>query len=191
MPKIINILTIIDAERVLQDHPHSLSQPVELKNNGKGYTYMLTEWADTDQYQGLYYFYKVDEQDQEQGGYTLNVVADPGDILRWRLIALTSPLNYQCYLYNLYGLGGWLDITPPQPKSIPVTCAIIDPSARTSNSIIPVKKNDFWWESTVTKPHGHRQAYNLIFSIADSDGIQIGQFSSDPYVNAIYNPNGA
>jgi hypothetical protein len=180
MPKVINILAVVDAERVLRDHAPTTSAPTPLKNDGQGYVFMLTEWADTDQYQGTNIFAKVAEQDQEEGGYSLNVKAEAGDTVRWRLISLTSPFQYQCYLYGLSPVGGWLHITEPQPKTSAVTCAAINPAAPTSDTLITVQGHDFWWESQVTD--NRRQAYNLLFAITDNASLQRGQFTCDPYI---------
>lgn len=183
MPKTINILTVIDAERVLRDHAPNGSQVVPLKNYGQGYAFSLTEWSDTDKYQGGDIFYKVPKHDQEEGGYALNVMADVGDTIRWRLIAMASPFQYQCYLYQLTNPDAWYNITPPQPKSSLVTRAAINPGSGTPYSLAAVQTQDFWWESQVTK--ARRQAYNLLFTIVDSAGVKRGQFSQDPYINAV------
>ncbi|WP_157664774.1 AidA/PixA family protein [Bordetella genomosp. 9] len=181
MPNIINILAVVDAERVLQDHVPNPSAVVPLKSSGQGYGFLMTEWANTDQYQDANIFAKVAEQDQEEGGYALNVKAAAGDIVRWRMISLTSPFQYQCYLCGLDPVGGWLHITQPQPKSAAPVSAVVAPAPAPATGLAKVQTTDYWWESTVTD--NLRQAYNVLFTITDSAGVQRGQFSWDPYIS--------
>ena len=180
--EIIKILVVVDAERILRDHTPNGSQPVPLKNAGKGYAYLLTEWSDTDQYQGTTTFKSnwVNEQDQEEGGYSLNVRAKAGDIVQWRAASLTSPFQYRCYLKGLE-YGSWVNITAPQSKTKPLTYTIANPGAAISGGVTAVQTNDYWWESTVQS--SNRQAYNLLYTIIDNNGSNRGIFSHDPYIS--------
>lgn len=181
MPKNISILVVVDAESILRDHTSGGSQPVPLKNAGKGYAFLLSSWADTDQYQGTTTYNEVGEQDQEEGGYALNLRAEVGDVIMWRAVSMTSPFQYRCYLYGLQFDGGWIDITAPQPKIKPVTYAAVDPGAKTIGGVTTVQANDYWWESTVQKTD--RQPYNLLYAIVDQDGSNRGIYVHDPYIN--------
>lgn len=182
MSKIIKIFVAIDAEKILQDHKPNGSQPVQLKNDGKGYAFLLTNWADADQYKytTTYAYYGANLQDQEEGGYALNVKADVNDVIEWRAVSLTSPLHYQCYLSSLEPSGSWSNISQPAPKSKSVTCARMIPTGVRSVSVNTVQKNDYWWESTVTSTN--RQAYNLLYTIVDNNGSNRGIFTHDPYI---------
>lgn len=181
MSKTIKIFVAVDAESILRDHTPNRSQPVPLKNDGKGYAFLLTDWADTDQYQytSAYAYGGAILQDQEEGGYALNVRAEVADVIEWRAVALTSPFHYRCYLSGLQYIGGWYDITQPQPKMKAVTCAAINPGTKPP-SVMTAQVNDYWWESTVTSTN--RQAYNLLYTIVDDNGSNRGVFSHDPYI---------
>jgi hypothetical protein len=181
MSKIIKILVAVDAESILRDHTPNGSQPVPLKNEGKGYAFLMTDWADTDEYQytSTYSYAGAILQDQEEGGYALNVRAEVDDVIEWRAVTLTSPFHYRCYLSGLQCVGGWYNVTQPIPKIRSVACATITPGSKRLD-IVNAQVYDYWWESTVKNTN--RQAYNVLYNIVDGTGANRGVFTHDPYI---------
>ncbi len=181
----INVLTVVDTEAVLQDYPTAsnpnLSTHIPLKHAGKGYVFSLTEWAATDQEQGSSYLRTaVIRQDQEEGGYGLNIKAEIGDTIQWRMIALNGPMRCQAYLTHLVPPQTWHCIKPPVHRSAVVSNATIVASVTGEEQLVSLSTFDFRWETTVESPGS--DAYNIMFAIVDSTGANRGQFTIDPYV---------
>jgi hypothetical protein len=181
----INVLTVVDTEAVLQDYPTESnpnpSTHIQLRNAGKGYVFSLTEWKATDEEQGGDYLRKaVIRQDQEEGGYALNIKANLGDSIQWRMISLNSKMRCQAYLTHLVPAGGWHCIKPPVHTAHPVSSVEIVSSQTATEELVVVSTYDFSWDTTVEAAGS--DAYNIMFAIVDSTGANRGQFTIDPYI---------
>ena len=189
MSKTIPILVVVDAESILRDHKANGYTPVDLKNSGRGYVFLMSDWANVDQYKNIdldpYMEDPIGVQDQQEGGYSLNLKPDVGDIIRWRAVCLSSPFQHRCYLQSLTLIQGWTDwkfVTPPKPRIERVTYACVGAGAGSTapRRVAPVVADDYWWESVVVGTT--RQPYNVQYAIVDSDRSHRGIFSHDPYI---------
>lgn len=184
MSKTIPILVAVDAERILQDHQPNGYNPVSLKNDGRGYAFLMSCWANVDRYQDInmdrYLTGAQGLQDQQEGGYGLNVKAEAGDIIQWRAVCLSSPFQYRCYIHSFTLVNNWTwkNIAPPKPQIKKATYAAVTPASTTPRRVAPVTAEDYWWESVVVSTD--RQPYNMQYAIIDSDGTHRGVFSHDP-----------
>jgi hypothetical protein len=134
---IIDVLIVVDAPRVLQDHGTnkgaSTGNYVPLKNDGKGYVYMVTTWMDA----------------QGEGTSELDVFAKKGDLIRWRMTSMSGGSQYQCFITHFLINNGAQNISAPQAKYARVNVPVLDPKSPKLNNVIPSQADDFYWESTV------------------------------------------
>jgi hypothetical protein len=169
---VIDITMVVDALSVVRDNPvSSPSAHTMLKNAGKGYFFTLTYWNDVNA--GVMYT----DQDENQGGFCLEIKANMGDTIRWRMTSLSVGFGYQCFIQSFYITSGPPVMAPMQPKAEIVPCAI----QAADGSVSVEQVHDYYWETTIT---GQGNAgYDVFFSIYDSTGGHIGIFTCDPRID--------
>lgn len=180
----IDLLIVVDANRVVQDHGKNNGQQsghyVQLKQDGQGYVFMLGPW----------------ENDQPRDGHGGEGSDDPdisvkkGDTIRWRITSLSMGHLFQCFITHFSVNVGAQYITPPKPKHEVVSTPQIDSSAPDLNRTICRQLDDFYWESTVLET-GHA-SYYIAFAIC-GDGCGggcdcaccncCGGYQWDPWIN--------
>jgi hypothetical protein len=180
---IIDVLIVVDAARVLQDHGHNTGARtgnyVLLKNTGTGYIFMLTEYADVKSAEGI---------------SELNMRAKKGDIIRWRMTSMTMGNTYQCFITHFVVNQGPKNITPPEAKHEKISIPVTDPDH--PDRVILSNSGDFYWESTVLT--NGPVTYHTKFCICGDSGgggggggggdcndnpSDCGGFQWDPFIN--------
>ena len=173
---IIDITVVADPNAIVRDHTISSNATViPLNNAGKGYVFSVTYWNDVNHgtYWGPGY---NDGQDENEGGFGLDIKAEIKDTIHWRMASLTGGFEYQCFLQAIVPVGGTAVMASGGTKSEVVSCAVQD----AQGNVIAKQINDYYWESTITAKG--TEAYHVQFSIFDSNGSRVGIFSVDPYV---------
>ena len=172
----IDITIVADPVAIVRDHTiSSNTSVVPLKNAGKGYVFGLTYWNDVNcgTYWGPGY---NDGQNEDEGGYALDIKAAIKDTIRWRMITLTGGFEYQCFLQAIVPNAGSTLVLSTGHKSEPVALPVQDAKGNVTSQQV----NDYYWESTANA--NGTEGYNVNFSIFDSNGNRVGIFSVDPYV---------
>lgn len=172
---IIDITFVTDPVAIIRDHPiASNSTPIALKNKGKGYVFGLTYWNDVNF--GTYYPGYVDSQDNNEGGFALDINAAIKDTIRWRMVSLSSGFEYQCFIQSFTLSFGAGVMSSWGHKADAVSL----PFRNEDGTVIAKQDKDCYWETTVDALGD--AGYDIIFSIFDSNGMRVGIFSVDPYV---------
>ncbi|KVD59004.1 hypothetical protein WK57_34400 [Burkholderia ubonensis] len=164
--EIIDILTVLDIETILQNQSPLSNTPYPATGLQGNVVYMLT--ADKNAISG-------------QGKSELNIKADGGDVIRWRTVSVSDESDYKAYIYAInYSEGADLlsgatpfstnfdEPYPPQgwPKS--------------TNELKDENRADFFWQTTAV---GEGKAtYQLIVAIYDRKKNLKGYVTWDPYI---------
>jgi hypothetical protein len=171
----IDITLIANHEAIIRDKAFSATGYPMLPNGGRGYILGITNWNDVNfgGYDGGYY---ADTQDENEGGFALDVNAEVDDVLRWRTTTLTAGFGCQFFIQSFILNSGAAILAPkghiPESVSLPV---------RGSDGNIAAKQIlDFYWFTTVAAK-GY-SSYNVQFALFGSDGGRIGGFTVDPYL---------
>lgn len=172
---VIDITIVADPEAIIRDNPvASTSTVVPLKNFGRGYVFDVTYWNDVNcgtYGNGVY----RDGQDNNEGGYAMDINANVGDTIRWRMTSLPLGFEYQCFIQSFAFSFGSNILSAPSRKVevVPFVC-------QDENGVIKSNQiNDYYLESTVSAKG--QAGYNVILSIFDSNSNRVGIFSVDPY----------
>lgn len=138
--EIIDILIVVDAIRILNDHGKNnaahTGEYVNLKNDGHNYIYMLGTW------------YHI----QDQADSELDIFAKPGDKIRWRMTTLSMGEKYQGIIKEFVITGGKNNITPPRPAHKTIITPRIDTNELSLDKAVFSMADDIFWESTVLQP---------------------------------------
>jgi hypothetical protein len=174
---IIDITIVADPVAVIRDNPvASTSTAVALKNAGKGYVFGVTPWNDVNSGTYVPYYTYNDGQDNAEGGFALDIKAEIQDTIRWRMISLTAGFEYQCFIQSFHFTSGAAVISSLGPKTEAVSCAV-----QAADGTVTAKQiQDYYWETAVAAKGS--AAYNLLFSIFDSNSNRVGIFTVDPYI---------
>lgn len=173
---IIDITLVANHEAIIRDKAFSATGYPMLPNGGRGYIFGVTNWNDVNfgGYDGDYY---ADTQDENEGGFALDVKAEVGDILRWRTTTLAAGFECQYFIQSFILNSGTAILLPkghtPETVTLPAQGANGDIA---SNQIV-----DFYWYTTVAAK-GY-SSYNMQFSLFNSDGGRVGGFTVDPYLD--------
>jgi hypothetical protein len=173
----IDITIVADPVAIIRDNPvTSPSTPVALKNYGKGYVFGVTNWNDVNF--GTYspYYTYNDGQDNNEGGFALDIKAEIGDTIRWRMVSLTGGFEYQCFIQSFKFTSGVAVISSLGHKTETVSCAV----QGADGTVTAQQIQDYYWETTVAAKGS--AGYNILISIFDSQANHIGIFTSDPYI---------
>lgn len=165
----VDILTVIDAQRLMDDHPDASPDTVSSLGSDPGeYVYMLVTRAEVI---GI------------EAGYELNVAVKTGDLVRWRATSLTRNTGLSTLLYHVETHSSPL-ISPPASSLTRVTIPAAvgdDPSRRPTTQ----PYYDFFFQTTAQdpgSPGSHQVAYQLYFMLLDEQGHTVGRFSWDPFL---------
>lgn len=138
--EIIDILIVVDAIRILNDHGKNnaahTGEYVNLKNDGHNYIYMLGTW------------YHI----QDQADSELDIFAKPGDKIRWRMTTLSMGEKYQGIIKEFVITGGKNNITLPRPAHKTIITPRIDTNELSLDKAVFSMADDIFWESTVLQP---------------------------------------
>lgn len=138
--EIIDILIVVDAIRILNDHGKNnaahTGEYINLKNDGHNYIYMLGTW------------YHI----QDQADSELDIFAKPGDKIRWRMTTLSMGEKYQGIIKDFVITGGKNNITLPRPAHKKITIPRVDTNELSLNKAVFSMADDIFWESTVLNP---------------------------------------
>lgn len=169
---VINVTMFVDIAGILSDKTYSInpSQPVVLEGFQK-YTFFLTDWSDVNF--GSTYGVRAKGESSDEGSYYIDVKANIGDYLRFRVTGLTLGFEYQCFIH---------------PFSFSAQTVASDPKAVANSNSVAVQQQDggivsgsaedYYMEAEV-KGNG-RVTYTITFSVFDSTGTRVGILSLDP-----------
>jgi nematocidal protein AidA len=141
---IIDVLIVVDVQRIMHDcEPNDAGRtgtyvPLGNRGEGQGYVYMVTTWYHA----------------QGEATSELDVFAQANDTIRWRMTSISQDNNYSCFMtgFVFTSPNPTTYVTPPKPMFDTIKALQIDKSVASLNAVIPVSKDDFYWESTVLKP---------------------------------------
>lgn len=146
---IIDVLTIVDASRVIQDHGKNdaidTGNYVLLKNNGDGYVDTITP--------------------QGAGGASVSIQADRNDVIRWRMTSRAISNPYLCFITHVLITQNRQYITPPVMKQVKIHSPRIEDG--TMSSLVPAVITDILWESAVMMKG--QITYSVQFCIGSCD----------------------
>ncbi|ARP85021.1 AidA/PixA family protein [Bordetella genomosp. 9] len=174
---IIDITIVVDPVAIIRDHTiSSNSSPITLKNYGRGYVFAMTYWNDVNF--GTYSGHpdNYGNNDNNEGGYALDIKAEIQDTIRWRMTSLTAGFEYQCFIQSFRYAFGATVISTMKPKIE----AVPGPVQNADGSVVAKQVQDYYWETTVVAQGS--AGYDVIFSIFDSTGHRVGIFTIDPYI---------
>ena len=173
--KVINVTMFADIGGILSDKSYSISgSQVTVLENFQKYIFFLTDWSDVNF--GASYGVRALGEVADEGGYYLDVKADAGDYLRFRVAGLTLGFEHRCFIH-------------PFTFSAPTVVSDAKPVANSSSiavqledgKIVAKTVDDFYMEAQV-KAAGH-VTYKITFSVFDSTGTRIGILSLDPEID--------
>lgn len=175
---VIDITIVADPSAIIRDNPvASTSIAVPLKSYGRGYVFDVTYWNDVNcgtYGNGVYH----DGQDNNEGGYAMDIKANVGDTIRWRMISMSLGFEYQCFIQSfLFSFGSNIMSAPTRKvEAVPFV-------SQDASGVITAKQiNDYYWESTISATG--QAGYNVNLSIFDSNSNRVGIFSVDPYFSS-------
>jgi nematocidal protein AidA len=180
---IIDVVIVVDAPRILRDYgTNNAAQtgmnyvPLGQQGEGRYYLYMIATWFDV----------------QNQAESELDVFANAGDKIRWRMTSLSLDRTYQCFIKEFVINRGANYITQPAPKHESVTVPQIDTSVAALNTTKPKQIDDVYWETTVLQPGPVTYHTNFIVTGPGCDAGggggnggngNCGGYTYDPYIN--------
>lgn len=186
MSNIIDVLIIIDAARILQDHAAQSSKPqssssnqsgtgssgnaTPLLNGGRSYVFLVAPWSNAAQ---------TGSSDSQEGGYELQTTVKVGDVVRYRMLNLPLRRDYQGFIEQIDVAIGQQCLTAPSLQQRASNSTTLDTSVSTLDQVMPIPITDSCWESTMTQTG--MAAMNLKFSIYDAKAALQGRFSFSPW----------
>lgn len=180
MRNIIDVMIVVDAGQILQDHgPNGSGTYAPLNRSGEGYVFMLGPWSSvTDQTDATEVGASQQGDPQEgEGGYELKLYATVGDIIRFRIQSLALQGGYSCFLHQFDVTKNPEYVVDPSPRRYRIFSTALDQS-----SFQPVvgAAEDHCWESTMLQ--AGTVTYNAYFAIYDNNAQRVGGFFFDPWI---------
>lgn len=176
---VIDVLTVIDAVRVLKDAgPNDYEKTGKfypLPHDGIGYVYMIVTFADA----------------KQDAVTELDLFANAGDTIRWRMTTASEGANYQCIIKSVHVGNGADCIATPQMKHEIIKVPQVDTTTPDLDKLILQKTEDVYWETKVLKPGSVTYHFNFVLCSSGGDGDgsdcdctnQHGGHKYDPYIN--------
>jgi hypothetical protein len=180
---IIDVLMVVDADRVMHDHGSntgaSTGDYVPLKDGkgngikGSGYVFMLTEMKDAK---------------NAEASVILNIAAKKDDIIRWRMTSMSMGNPYQCFIKEIVVDKDIQNITEPTAKHEKIRIPVLDPNSPGLNQVILSNAGDSYWESTVliAKPVRYHARFRICEGGSSGGGTasDCGWFQWDALINS-------
>ncbi|GLU35036.1 AidA/PixA family protein [Trinickia caryophylli] len=178
-----DVLIVVDAQRIVQSYGRNDAGrtgeyvPLGQGGEGQGFVYMFATYSDA----------------RGEGSSELDIGANAGDTIRWRMASISEGNNYSCFMTHFVftGPANYSEfITEPQQKYETIKTLQIDKKAPMLRGVVPIERDDFYWEATMIKPG--RLVYHTKFLVFCSDGGGTttggGGGNNDPYGGYQWDP---
>lgn len=178
---IIDVAILVDAPRILQtikpNNAAATGNYVQLPGDGQWYVYMFATWNDV----------------RNLGLSELDVFANVGDTIRWRMATFSLNRTYQAFIKGFVFKDPKQDgISTPVMKQETVQVPQMD----ATGAVVLKSVDDVYWESTVQKSSPVTYHANFILCGCDCSGggggggggdtvcnNNCGGYTYDPFIN--------
>lgn len=184
---VIDVLTVVDAGRILKvlgrNNFAQTGQYKQLPDEGRWWVYMFATWYDV----------------KGESYSELDVFAQAGDTIRWRMTTTSAGTGYQAFIQDVPVTRGEQYITKPQMKYEIIKAPQLDTTVLPPGRPMIQKVEDSYWEVNVLRPGP--VTYHLNFTLCglgpgggggggDGDGDSdcncsdnYGGYTYDPFIN--------
>ncbi|MGN6082379.1 AidA/PixA family protein [Trinickia sp.] len=176
MPKIIDALVAIDPVAVMRDHGNPDGY-VPLKNDGLGYVFAVTSFADIAQSTDASEVcaQQAHDHQEEEGGDDVKLVITVGDVARFRSTPLGWRSDYQCFIDQIVADSSPHCMTQPNDVCRSVSSTDMNPAVPPFTQYLRISEADYYHEATMLRTGTVNLTLN--FSIYDHTAHRLGGYS--------------
>ena len=176
MPKIIDALVAIDPVAVMRDHGNADGY-VPLKNDGLGYVFAVTSFADIAQRTDASEVsaQQAHDHQEEEGGGDVKIVIAVGDVARFRSTPLRWRGDYQCLIDRIVADSSPNCVTQPMDVCRFISATDMNPAVPPFTQYLCHSETDYYHEATMLRTGTVKFTFN--FSIYDQTAHRFGGYS--------------